>query len=453
MSNTALAALADGLQAFRNGLAPTADWNAAQEMTEALALIRSRHQGKARYIDRAGILEVVHEYLQSGVVQHREDVFTLCLGTGWLDADGMGILADRGLRENLFALAETLTGRTNRLKAFRNLLYAYWSFPLHDPATPQAALTGWLELRNWLKERYAAFSRHPARKPAWFNALAPHLHLLNANPCAPYAEALVHGNLDQLQGAIESLRIPTDSWLKSEAVMAQIDATLQWSDRTFREFLPELLKMATGNAGIVVPDGVTQRAIARLLVRYARQEDYEPHDDLFNLALAKIGNPWRQRAAWDALVREDDGSPSSLAREMVNDWLKERLIGAFFSARRQDHASLELWQRYAVFMQEISLASPWLDANDQALLLRMGDLLVVVPKNRDMQIEVYSWQEFFSDGGTRLLDHDTVGGWEIQAILAKRRPAVRASQTFEETLKFFEFVVAAKARLQSVSRR
>ncbi|MBS4095662.1 MAG: hypothetical protein KGZ83_02350 [Sulfuricella sp.] len=453
MNDTALTALDDGLQAFRRGFTPTPEWRTPHPMGDMLAVLRSRHPGGMRPLDREGIRDTVNVYLLTGVVLHRDDVFDLCLGAGWLDAEGMGILADRELRAQLLTLAETLSGRTKRLKAFRNLLYAYWSFPLHDDATPHAAIEGWRKLRRWLKERHAAFARHPARKPTWFNILAPHLHLLDERPCAPYAEALLRGDLEQLQLAIESLRIPTNSWLKTEAVMAQIDAAAQWPDAAFREHLGQLLKMATGKAAIEVPDGVAQRAIAGLVVRYARQENYEPHAELFTLALSKIGNPWRQRAAWDALACDADGSPNSLAREMVSDWLKERLIGTFFAGSGQDPASAELWQRYSVFMQEISLASPWLEAQGRALLLRMGDLLVIVPNNRDHPIEAYPWQTFFADGGTRLLDKETVAGSEIQTILAKHPPTLRARQTFEETRKFFEFAISAKARLLAASHR
>lgn len=451
MKSSAIAVLDEGLQTFRKRFSSTLEWEATQKMSDALALIRSRHQGAARSVDRERIMETVNDFLLSGDVLHQEDVFNLCLGAGWLDADGRGILADPELRGKLFTLAETLTGRAKRLKAFRNLLYAYWTFPLHDDATPQAAIEGWKELRDWLKERHTAFSRHPARKPGWFNALAPHRHLLAENPCAPYVPALLRGNFDEfdeLQRAAESLRIPANSWLKAEAVLAPVNAALHWPDQTFREFLPALLKVATGNASIEVPAGVTQRAIARLLVRYARQECYEPHEALFVDALAIIGNPWQRRATWDARVCDEDGSPCSLAREMVSDWLKERLIGAFFAGNRQFKQSLELWQRYSVFMQEISLI-----ANGQALLLRMGDLLVIVPKNRNQLIEAYSWQDFFADGGTRLLDGETVNGNEIHNILARRQPAIRAIQTFEETLKFLEFVISAKTRLQPDSRR
>jgi hypothetical protein len=445
MRRSAIAALDDGLQPFRNGLSPTPEWGDRQKMTAALALIRSRHLGDARSANRDRIMAAVDGYLLSGEVWHQADIFNLCIGAGWLDATGQGILADSTLRGKLFTLAETVTGRTKRLRAFRNLLYAYWSFPLHDDATPQTAIGGWKELRAWLKERHAAFSRHPARKPTWFNALAPHLHLLEENPCAPYAKSLLRGNIGELQRAIECLLIPTNSWLKAEAVLAQIDEAARWPDEAYRRALPDLLKMATGTGGIQVPDGVTQRAIAKLVARYAAQKQYEPHEGLFMLAVERIGNPWRQRSAWDALVCDEGDNPCSLSREMVNVWLKDRLIGEFFADSGQEKSRGELWQRYSVFIQEISLTS---DPQGQALVLRLGDFLVLVPKNRDRPVEAFPWQAFFSDGDTRRAGKNTVDGGEIQKVPANRKPAIRANQTFEETLKFFDYIISTKTRLQ-----
>lgn len=77
----------------------------------------------------------------------------------------------------------------------------------------------------------------------------------------------------------------------------------------------------------------------------------------------------------------------------------------------------------------------------------IGWLLVIVPKKRNMLIEAFPWQVFFFEG-KKLFDQDRVDGAEIQRILAKRKPAMRASQTFEEALKFFEFVISAKTRLR-----
>jgi len=42
-----------------------------------------------------------------------------------------------------------------------------------------------------------------------------------------------------------------------------------------------------------------------------------------------VGNPWLRRANWDAWVVDARGKPDDQSREMVNGWLKRRLITDF----------------------------------------------------------------------------------------------------------------------------
>ena len=466
MSISAVAELAKRLQSFRDGIAVSPQWQAGSAMADTLATLRSRHRRKVRPVERARVTAAVTRYLASGQVERPEQVFDLCFGAAWLDAAGHGILADRQLRRQLFALAETAKGRARRLKAFRGLLFAYWMFPLHD--APPSAIEGWQELRDWLKRRYAEIGRHPARKPTWFKALAPHLHLLEENPCARYATALVSvkvasathdaplsprgrgaggeggaaqlsssgaaaamtvsGGLDELQHAIDCLFIPAGSWLKTEAVMAQIALASQWPDAAFRERLDALIALATGAAGIRLTAAVTRRAVAGLVMRYARQREQAPHEPLFALALQCIGNPWRQRAAWEAELRDENGNACALSREMVGAWLKDRTIEAFFQDRGQPAARSDFWLPYSVFMQAIALASPWRGAEEQALLLHMGEALVVVPQDAEQPLEAYPWKALLAHGGARLFDRDTIDGATVAGILDPLVPAIRLHQ-------------------------
>ncbi|MDD5175036.1 MAG: EH signature domain-containing protein [Sterolibacterium sp.] len=426
MSISPLADLDGRLAPFRNGISASPEWHARRSMAEMLGMIRNRHQSKERLVRHALILESVVDYLRSGKVMRPADISLLCLGAGWLDGEGRGILADRKLRRKLLILAQTITGRRSRLKAFRSLLYAYWSFPLHDAATSTKAVRGWRELRDWLKVRRAEINLLPSRKPMWFNILGQHLHLLDENPCAKYAKALLRGNMGELQHAIDCLFIPADSWLKTEAVMAQITEASQWQDEAFHALLPGLLKLATGDAGIRLTDGVTRRAIARLVMRYARQKQHQPHEDLFILALGKFGNPWRQQPSWDVLVCDEGGNPCLLSREMVSAWLKDRMIGEFFEDGGGEESRSELWRKYAVFMQMISLAVPW--KKDRALVVRIGEFLVIVPQKTDESIVTYPWETFVANGGARLLDKDAVDGVRMQKIIDHCRPALRLGQ-------------------------
>lgn len=444
-ASPALAALDEGLQTFRAGLSVTGEWLPARTMGEALAELRERHRDAARAADPRRIAMAVEDYLLTGMVMQRDEIYTLCLGAGLIDADGKCILADRELRERLFTFAETITGRSRRLRAFRNLLHTYWSFPRHDETTPPAAVSGWLALRDWLNERYAAFARHPARKPGWFNALGQHRHLLGEQPCAPYAATSVAGRFETLQHAMDCLHIPRHSWLKIEAVMAQIDAAAALPDDDFDLALPALIELTAGRAGIEVPGTMARRAVAGLVVRYAARRVYQAHPGLFGLAVELLGTPWRDRAGWDALVCDVDGNPSSLAREMVADWLKERLLGEFFGDGGRPGSRGEMWLRYSVFMQEISRLHPWREEGGEALLLRIGDFLLIVPRGVQQPVQLYPWQAFFTAGGTRLLESGD--GAQVEALLAQRKPLQQAAQAPAGILKLCEFAISTKAHL------
>lgn len=422
MSRGALADLALRLQAFREGIAASDGWCAAPAMADALAMIQGRHRRAAPTVNRGRILNLVASYLNTGRVSRPADLFELCLGAGWLDGAGCGILANPPLLRRLLDLAETATGRFKRLRAFRNLLHAYWSFPLHDDATPPQAIAGWRELRDWLGSRYAAIARHPARKPTWFRVLAPHRHLLEEYPCARYAAALRRGDLDELQHAMDCLFIPAESWLKTEAVMAQIAAATRSDDADFRAQLPAALRLATGAAGIQVTAGVTRRAVAQLVARYARQSRIDAHEELFALAVERIGNPWRRQTAWDADVRDAGGAPCALSRAMVDAWLKDRIIAGFFADSDEAAARSAFWQRYAVFMAALAVAEK------RALLARLGNLLVVIPHDRAEPAAAYPWPALARYGGARLFDADAVDGAMLQSVLGKRKPATHLSQ-------------------------
>lgn len=449
MSRSAITDLVARLELFRHGICLDQEWCIEKTMTDLLVLIRRRHTCQARAINRGLILKTVTQYLNTGQVSRPENIFHLCLGAGWLDADGKGILTDRLLRRRLFSLGETVTGRQKRLKAFRSLLYAYWSFPLHEQTTSPEAIAGWKEMRHWLKVRHAEISRHPSRKPSWLSILASHLHFLEENPCAQYAKSILEGNLAELQRAIDCLSIPSDSWITAEAVMAQIAESSQWPDSTFRTRLPQLIKVATGNGGIRVTDGLARRAIVKLVIRYGQQDEHEAHEELFLLALKTFGNPWRQQSTWDAYVRDEGGNPCSLSREMVSAWLKDRTIGEFFLDSGQKDLRSELWRRFSVFMRRMSIASPRQNGMGHSLFVHIGEFLVVVPQSEAATIDAYPWQTILSSGGAKLLDQDFVDGALSQNVLDQHKPVIRLSQIdtsqCEEALR--SFVFSKNARL------
>jgi hypothetical protein len=450
MNVSALTRLAGAIQTFRNGIALDEGWIDRQGMTETLARVRQRHPppGVARIRQRDRVLARVTAYRHSGQVARPDEVFVLCRGAAWLDAQGQGILSDPALREKLLLLAATLTGRKLRLKAFRHLLFAYWSFPLYDATTPPEAVAGWQALRAWLRTRLAEIAGHPAQKPVWFQALAAHRHLLDDAPCAPFANALLNGRLDELQGAIDTLSIPVDSWVRQAAILAQVDAACARPDASFLALLPGLIDLAgltPGETAVRITDPLARRILGRLLVRCSRLGEHAPQETLFRLAIDRIGNPWRQQPQWEVDVCRDDGNPCSTSREMVAGWLKDQVISGFFASGDRAAPRRELWQRYSVFMQALTRALPWGGRRDPALLASMGRFLVKVPQDVTATIEIYPWQMFVMRGGAKLLENDTADGMAVQRVLERCKPVASLDQgdmtECETTLRGLLFAV------------
>jgi hypothetical protein len=80
-------------------------------------------------------------------------------------------------------------------------------------------------------------------------------------------------------------------------------------------------------------------------------------------------------------------------------------------------------------MQTVAVALPGQNMKDQALLVRIGEFLVIVPQDREKLIEIYPWLMFFSKGGAKLLEKDMVDGARMQKVLGGCKPAKRMSQT------------------------
>jgi hypothetical protein len=401
--------LAEALVAGRR---PAGAWDAAAEMTAQLDIIRRKFGGRGgERLDADAMALALARFRAMGRVDDLKQLNYVCLAAGEVGADGACLLGDARLRARLLEMAEIAPLRRNRLRLYRSLLRAYWTFPLHDPATPAAARVGWQSLRAWLAARYENLARRTRRPPTWLAVLGAHLDLLSAEPCARYAQGLLRGNNDELQATLDALRIPETAWVKAEAVLAQLRLGAARPDRSFAALLPRLLAVAIGAGGIEVDAALTRRGLALLLRRWAQCADYAPQPELFLHALDRLGAPWAERAVWDATVVDDQGKPCGTTREMVASWLKDSLIDGF--CRSHGGAGLaELWKKYAPLIDELWVATGRA-ADDAdfaacvrhcalqspgpgALLLRLGGRLALV-HGRSLLLEVCRWSDLPGD--------------------------------------------------------
>lgn len=397
-------------------------WEEAAGMTRVLDALRRRldHPADAE-VSADKIARAVAAFAKTGSIAGFVQLKHVCLGAATLQADGSCLLADAALREKLLTLAETVPTARRQIKCFQCLLRSYWSFPIHADGVAAAARDGLALLRDWLAARYAVLADGGHRLPSWFATLAGHANLLGMHPCDRYGPALLRGDAAELQLAVDGLAIPGDSWVKEEAILAQVQAADALGDAEWLSLLPQLLDVVTGKAGIEVSAALSRRCVAALVARYARCASVDLHEALLDAAVAAVGNPWLRRATWEAYVLEANGEPCEHAHEMVNSWLKQRLIADFFRLHSADGSRhtrrAAYWQRFDPFIQALwvginmqALEDPAVEqavfrqrskgcllvfdepgTDSNALILRIGDFLAVESGGRGRGLHLFRW--------------------------------------------------------------
>ncbi len=427
--------------------ARTAIWGEPEAMARALEEVRRRHDNAAgRPVAADKIARAVAAFRRDSKVSGYVQLRHACLGAASIDGEGRCLIAEAQLRERLFDFAESVPGARRQLKCFQALLRGWWSFPRFADVAPDAA-AGAEALRRWLARRHAELGESLARQPLWFKLFGEHVNLLGEAPCERYGPALLRGDASELQAVIDGLAIPSDSWVKEEAVLAQARAAALLADADWLAVLPQMLDIAAGKAGVAVPPRLTQRCVALYLARHARCENVERHEALLDAAIAHIGNPWQRRAVWDAQVLEPSGRPSELAREMVNGWLKDWLIAEFFRLHAEDGDDARraaFWQRYDPFIMSlwIGLSAKAMerraaacktfvrraagclllvdaaDDDDNVLLLRIDDCLAVEFGRAERGLHLFRWDRLESKLLRRLGSARDARYFSLSSLLA-----------------------------------
>jgi EH_Signature domain len=382
------------------------NWGNPKPMSDISRAISSRIHRPLTAIDRPSVSQAMQRYRTSRELGGPADIKYVCIGAveeffGWR------LLEDAELLAKLLQQAQAAPGQW-RLKYFACLLRGYWSFPRNQENTRSASQKGWITLREWLDEQQRDLGRSATYTPRWFKTLTRHSNLLTNQPCIRYGQELLAGVSSSLNEALTILAVPSDSWLREEAVYAQMQAGTNLHDEGFQSCIARLANVASGKTDFKLAKGISIRCLALLVTRYAACVNKPENIALRDAAIAFIGNPWLHRAAWDSCVVDQSGEPDDNAREMVNGWLKVRLIKDFFDLLSEDRSAdsrrLNYWlgfepaiqdmwfalgsdamsdsrKDYAEFRQrangrllDLSGATP--TANN-AFLMRMGDFVII----------------------------------------------------------------------------
>ncbi len=333
-------------------------WSEPEAMAKILAQIKARHDSPGMDVDHRTVATAVSHFRRHGQPDGWRGLKYTCFGAGSPDETGWCLLSEHALREKLFSFVQAEVEPRRKIKCFQALLFSYWRFPL--ATAKQDALVGWHSLRDWLGLQLPSIKMHPGRKPDWLSTLSSHVNLLRENPCDRYGPGLFAGDGAEFGEMIGSLGIPSNSWVQDEATIAQMKAGISQSDDRFKDALDGLLSLTMGKGGITLPRSLQIRCLAMLISRYARCSNRTEHMALRDAAVSLIGNPWLRRTSWDAHVIDDRGTPDHDAREMINGWLKRRLITDFFELLSADGAGdarrLHYWLRFEPFIDDMWFA-------------------------------------------------------------------------------------------------
>ncbi|MDR5760697.1 EH signature domain-containing protein [Caballeronia sp. LZ035] len=265
-----------------------------------------------------------------------------------LDEDGnQRLIDDSVLFNRLIGLLSDYERQERRFRnCYQGLLQSYFSFANHV-GEASTAHANWVRLRRYLQDRFPTVLEGAGRLgmiPDWLGTLRDHANLLTDHPCRRYARHLAEGETAELARVFDGLGIDSNSWVWEEVVMAYVHSVCERGNAEFQGALDDVLAYVTGRAAIKLPQLLAVRAAAFAVKRYAQCRNRPEHERLRDTCLSLIGNPWIDPTAWNAHVRHEP------ARQMVEGWLKRRLIRDFFEVLAKDGAAdlrrLNYWLKW-----------------------------------------------------------------------------------------------------------
>lgn len=441
--------------ALMNSLSP-GNWGNAQLMTKELA----KHEKAFGLISSGFNHDHTENALQNlrqlGRLETFRDWKHACFGVSQSISLGLKLKTWRLLEDDecfnkLLTYVDSLKSDLKRFsKCYLGLLTGYFSYPILAEGIPVQGRQNWGRLRDFLNQNLPALmmtQRSGGHK--LIQTLNEHQNLLQSSPCARYSRALLDGDSSELDDVMRVLGIPTESWIRELAILAQFEQASQYGDQAFQDRLEQLLGLIQGERNFTLSTGLARRCTALLISRYAQCSTRPEHPQLRDAAVQQIGNPWLKKAAWDAYVRTKDGKPNEDARQMVNGWLKRRLIRDFFELLSDDGSAdmrrLSYWLRFEEAVDDMWFAlgphaqdhrgkefvefrnradgrrlklEGSMKRENNAFIMRLGDWVIVEFGSTSNACYVYRWNRLPFDLAEPRLRSDKSG---LKSPLHERR--------------------------------
>lgn len=332
--------------AHRNDAVP---WGNPKVMTEVLKQIQRDVGGDVMdKPDDNRLQKTLKSFARKNKVDSFNELKYVCYGITVPVGEEQWRIIDR---EPLFKTVLSLVkGQSQYPKQFRRcyqgLLSSYFGF-VHDQDGLGEADRRWVSLRGYLASKLSPLVKISSKRgalPAWLETLQQHENLLTDQPCKRYAVALSKDDTSELKSVCAGLGIPGNSWVWDEALLAYVRLVCESDESYFKRRLISILTLINGQASLRLPPALSVKSTAMLVKRYARCADKPEHAGLRDTCLEWIGNPWLKKTAWDAHVNNEP------ARQMINSWLKQRLIRDFFELLAADGAAdlrrLNYWLKW-----------------------------------------------------------------------------------------------------------
>ncbi|MDC8783618.1 EH signature domain-containing protein [Roseateles koreensis] len=324
-------------------------WGDPQAMSRALREIRKDLAGSGETKPNADVMQAaLTRFYETQTFASFTELKYVCYGvTVPIGKHKVRLIDRRPLFGQVLSAVEKREGQVKQFRrCYQGLLSAYFGFS-DSGEDDDSGSANWRRLRGFLGTKLDGVrkgARQRGEPPPWLDLLGEHRNLLGEDPCAPYAGALANGDTSGLRAVCEGLGIPSSSWVWDDALMAYVRLVCSGSDPAYKRGLPGVLDLVNDRIELRLPQRLATKATALTVSRYSKCEDRTEHGGLRDTALAKVGNPWLARSAWDAEVNDE------AARQMVEGWLKRRLIKDFFELLAQDGGAdvrrLDYWLKW-----------------------------------------------------------------------------------------------------------
>lgn len=325
-------------------------WGNPRAMTEALHVIKRELGGNDGGAPPEDLLQLsLQRFGKTLQVGNFTELKYVCYGvTVPVGKDQWRVIDKRATFDGLLDLVKGYKVQPKQFRrCYQGLLSGYLGFDWYSDVVDESH-ENWECLRGYLSDHLKPIVKAAAQRgttPEWLRILNAHKNLLTSDPCSRYAKGLKQGDTLELKEVCIGLGIIGSSWVWQDALMAYVELVCAGTDANFVKELTRILDLVDGRSDIPITPSLAIKATAMVVIRYCACTNKPEHAALRDTCLHWIGNPWLKRTAWDAHVNNEP------ARQMVDGWLKRRLIQDFFELLAQDGSAdlrrLNYWLKWA----------------------------------------------------------------------------------------------------------